>query len=160
MVGNRGQPLWKKEPVAKKRKKFSGYAARQMGNLQHDQIKLINKIKDILIRDWERYVHPEERNFRPHPLASTCTIASEVYYWLRGKDEGYSPRMFYNEKKKQVMHFWLEHPTKGKLDITKAQLTKAQLKLSYQYSEAVEFGDSPNGNALRIMVEIEPLISN
>jgi hypothetical protein len=79
----------------------------------YHQYVIIEQIRANLTPD---LLKPKYRG-RPWPTGY-CYVASEAFYALYGKENGYKPRCY---KKDTFSHWWLEHPENGILDITADQ---------------------------------------
>lgn len=93
-----------------------------MGN---KTITLINAIKRALTPELlkAKYVEPDGCG---HPLAGHCYVASEAYYHIVGKEQGYSP---YQMKVDGVSHWWLQQGC-SVVDITAKQFDH---KINYHH---------------------------
>lgn len=79
---------------------------------------MIEQIQEALIK------HPEliksQYRWDDSPLAGHCYVASEVYYYLHGKEEGFIPHCM---KIAGGTHWFLRHKNTGEiLDLTKSYL--------------------------------------
>jgi hypothetical protein len=81
---------------------------------------MIEQIQEALIKHPE-LIKQEHRDLSGDPLYGHCYVGCEVYYHLRGKEQGYVPycmRIVGN-----VTHWFLKHRTTGSIiDIIKPHL--------------------------------------
>jgi hypothetical protein len=73
---------------------------------------------DLLAQAYRGFAEPTDHYVRGH-----CYIATEAFYYLFGKREGYRPHFVSTGK--GVTHWWLQHPTLGSVaDPTAQQVTE------------------------------------
>ena len=79
----------------------------------HDLIKAIQKnlTPDLL--------HPNYRKMKDGGVGGHCYVATECFYFLYGKQNGYKPKCF--KYPNGDTHWWLESESE-RIDITSAQL--------------------------------------
>ena len=106
---------------------------------------LIKKIRENLTPD---LLHPAWRDRADGPLDGHCYVATECFYYLYGKKNGWKPMVYRSDN--GDTHWWLSK------DGERIDITAGQFKDGYDYSEGhvQAFQSHPSKRCLKLTDKI------